>query len=37
MRLATSQRVLALAQFSDGSWWQTQADVIVTLEACIEG
>lgn len=36
MRLATSQRVLALAQFSDGSWWQTQAEVIVTLAACIE-
>jgi sulfur-oxidizing protein SoxY len=37
MRLATSQRVVALAQFSDGSWWQAQADVVVTLAACIEG
>ncbi len=37
MRLATSQRVLALAQTSDGRWWQGQADVIVTLAACIEG
>ncbi len=37
MRLATSQRVLALAQMNDGSWWQAQADVIVTLAACIEG
>ncbi len=37
IRLATSQRVLALAQLSDGSWWQAQADVIVTLAACIEG
>lgn len=37
MRLATTQRVLALAQTSDGAWWQAQADVIVTLAACIEG
>lgn len=37
IRLATSQRVLALAQLNDGSWWQAQADVIVTLAACIEG
>ncbi len=37
LRLATSQRVLALAQMNDGSWWQAQADVIVTLAACIEG
>ena len=37
MRLATSQRVLALAQTSDGAWWQAQAEVIVTLAACIEG
>jgi sulfur-oxidizing protein SoxY len=37
MRLATSQRVLALAQMNDGSWWQAHADVIVTLAACIEG
>lgn len=37
MRLATTQRVLALAQTSDGLWWQAQAEVIVTLAACIEG
>jgi sulfur-oxidizing protein SoxY len=37
IRLATSQRVLALAQTNDGRWWQTHADVIVTLAACIEG
>lgn len=36
IRLATSQRLVALAQTSDGRWWQTQADVIVTLAACIE-
>lgn len=37
MRLATSQQVLALAQMSDGSLWQTAMDVVVTLAACVEG
>jgi sulfur-oxidizing protein SoxY len=37
MRLATSQTVLAVAQFSDGSFWQHSVDVIVTLAACVEG
>ena len=37
IRLATSQRLVALAQLSDGSWWQQQANVIVTLAACVEG
>lgn len=37
MRLATSQRLVAVAELSDGSFWQDQADVIVTLAACIEG
>lgn len=37
MRLATSQRVIALAQHSDGSVWSDQVDVIVTLAACVEG
>jgi sulfur-oxidizing protein SoxY len=37
MRLATSQRVIALAKLSDGSCWQHGVDVIVTLAACIEG
>lgn len=36
IRLATSQRLVALAQMSDGSFWQADADVIVTLAACIE-
>lgn len=36
MRLATSQTVTALALMSDGSVWQQQVDVIVTLAACIE-
>jgi len=37
MRMATSQRVLALAELSDGSFWQTGVEVLVTLAACIEG
>ncbi len=37
IRLAQSQRVVALARLSDGSRWQAQAEVIVTLAACVEG
>jgi sulfur-oxidizing protein SoxY len=37
MRLATSQKVVAIAQLGDGSFWSDSADVIVTLAACIEG
>jgi sulfur-oxidizing protein SoxY len=37
MRLATSQRVTAIAQLGDGSFWSASTDVIVTLAACIEG
>lgn len=36
IRLATSQTVMAVAEFSDGSFWSIQANVIVTLAACIE-
>jgi len=36
MRLADSQRVVALAELSDGRWRRHQVDVIVTLAACIE-
>lgn len=36
MRLATSQKVIAVAGFSDGSFWSDQVDVIVTLAACVE-
>ena len=35
-RLATTQRVWALAQMSDGSVWTGYADVLVTLAACTE-
>lgn len=37
MRLATSQQVLAVAELSDGTYWQQGVDVIVTLAACVEG
>lgn len=37
MRLATSQKILAVAELSDGSYWQSDVEVIVTLAACIEG
>lgn len=36
IRLADSQKVVAIAKLSDGSFWQTSADVIVTLAACTE-
>ena len=37
IRLATTQKLVAVAQMSDGSYWSQSADVIVTLAACIEG
>jgi sulfur-oxidizing protein SoxY len=36
IRLATSQKLVAVAQLSDGSYWSHTADVIVTLAACVE-
>jgi len=36
VRLADSQRVWAIAQMSDGSFWQAYADTLVTLSACTE-
>jgi len=36
IRLADSQTVTAIAEFSDGTFWSGSADVIVTLAACIE-
>ncbi len=36
VRLATSQDVMAVAELSDGSFWQATSSVIVTLAACIE-
>lgn len=37
IRLAGSQRITAIAEMSDGSFWSGGADVIVTLAACVEG
>ncbi len=36
MRLATSQKVVAVARLSDGSCWTKSVEVIVTLAACVE-
>jgi sulfur-oxidizing protein SoxY len=37
IRLADSQKVVAIARLSEGSFWADSADVIVTLAACAEG
>jgi sulfur-oxidizing protein SoxY len=36
VRLADSQKVVAVAELSDGTFWSDSADVIVTLAACVE-
>jgi sulfur-oxidizing protein SoxY len=36
IRLADSQRVTAIAKFSDGTFWSASVDVVVTLAACTE-
>ena len=36
IRLASSQTVTAVAELNDGSYWSGEAQVIVTLAACIE-
>lgn len=37
IRLATSQKLIALARMNDGSVWSDTVDVVVVLAACIEG
>jgi sulfur-oxidizing protein SoxY len=37
IRLATSQKLTAVARMSDGSVWSDTVDVVVVLAACIEG
>ena len=37
IRMATSQKLTAVARMNDGSFWSGSADVIVTLAACVEG
>jgi sulfur-oxidizing protein SoxY len=36
IRLADSQKVVAIAKLSDGSFWSATVDVVVTLAACTE-
>ena len=36
IRLADSQKIVAIARLSDGSFWSVGADVVVTLAACTE-
>jgi len=36
IRLADSQKIVAVAQLSDGSFWQASVDVVVTLAACTD-
>ena len=35
-KLSDSQRIIAIARMSDGSFWSAGADVIVTIAACVE-
>jgi sulfur-oxidizing protein SoxY len=37
VRLADTQKIVAIAEMSDGSLWSDSMDVIVTLAACVEG
>ena len=37
IRLADTQKIVAVAQMSDGSFWSDEVEVIVTLAACLEG
>ena len=37
IRLADSQKIIAIAEMSDGSFWSDEAEVVVTLAACVEG
>lgn len=36
MRLARSQRIVAVAKAANGRCWQSGLDVVVTLAACVE-
>ena len=37
IRLATTQKLVAIAQMSDDTFWSHTVEVIVTIAACIEG
>ena len=36
IRLADSQKIVAIARLSDGSFWSASVDVVVTLAACTD-
>ena len=36
IKLADSQKVAAIAEMSDGSFWGATAEVVVTIAACVE-
>ena len=36
VRLADSQKIIAIAKLSDGTFWSASVDVVVTLAACTE-
>ena len=36
IRLADTQKVIAIAEMSDGTFWSDTAEVVVTLAACLE-
>ena len=36
IRLADSQKIVAIARLSDGSFWSASTEVVVTLAACTE-
>jgi sulfur-oxidizing protein SoxY len=36
IKLADAQKIVAVAELSDGSFWSEEADVIVTIAACVE-
>jgi sulfur-oxidizing protein SoxY len=37
IRLSESQKLIAVAQMNDGSFWSDEVEVVVTLAACLEG
>jgi sulfur-oxidizing protein SoxY len=37
IKLADAQRVVAVAEMSDGTFWSASADIVVTIAACVEG
>jgi len=36
IKLADTQRIVGIAEMSDGSFWTGEANVIVTIAACVE-